>query len=70
MATTHRTQPDADPRHMPAIAAMTPGERLQQAFGWIGFANELRGIARREEGRPRRQKRTQSAPGGRSSHAR
>jgi hypothetical protein len=70
MATSLHTGSDGDARHMTAIAAMTLGERLQQAFGWIDFANELRGIARREEGGPRRPKPTQSAPGGRSSRAR
>jgi transcriptional regulator with XRE-family HTH domain len=35
-----------DPRHRRAVRRMTPGERLEQAAGWSGFAAELRGQAR------------------------
>jgi transcriptional regulator with XRE-family HTH domain len=35
-----------DPRHRAAVRRMTPGERLEQAAGWGGFAAELRGRAR------------------------
>lgn len=36
----------ADPGHAAAIRRMTPGERLEQAAAWGGFAAELRGRAR------------------------
>jgi transcriptional regulator with XRE-family HTH domain len=39
---THR----GDPRHREAVRRMTPGERLEQAAGWSGFAGALRGQAR------------------------
>jgi len=35
-----------DPRHRNAVRRLTPGERLEQAAGWSGFAAELRGRAR------------------------
>ena len=38
-----------DPNHAEAIKQMTPGERLEQAAGWIGFASDLRGAARGAE---------------------
>ena len=33
--------------HTAAIRAMSPGERIEQAAGWSGFASELRGKAAR-----------------------
>jgi transcriptional regulator with XRE-family HTH domain len=36
-----------DPRHREAVRQMTPGERLEQAAAWGGFAGELRGKAAR-----------------------
>jgi transcriptional regulator with XRE-family HTH domain len=35
----------ADAGHAAAIRAMSPGERIEQAAGWSGFASELRGKA-------------------------
>lgn len=34
-----------DPQHFAAVKRMSPGERLEQAAGWISFAGELRGKA-------------------------
>ena len=39
------SQHRGDPNHAQAIEQMTPGERLERAAGWIGFASELRGAA-------------------------
>jgi transcriptional regulator with XRE-family HTH domain len=30
-----------DPRHLAAEAQLTPGERLERAFAWTGFNDEL-----------------------------
>lgn len=35
-----------DPVHAERVRRMTPGERLEQAAEWSGFASELRGRAR------------------------
>lgn len=35
-----------EPAHLAAIRRLTPGERIEQAAGWGGFAAELRGRAR------------------------
>jgi transcriptional regulator with XRE-family HTH domain len=35
-----------DPVHAERVRQMTPGERLEQAAEWSGFASELRGRAR------------------------
>ena len=37
----------ADAGHAAAIRALSPGERIEQATGWSGFASELRGKAAR-----------------------
>ncbi|MDP9189624.1 MAG: helix-turn-helix domain-containing protein [Actinomycetota bacterium] len=34
-----------EPAHREAVMRMTPGERLEQASAWSGFASELRGKA-------------------------
>jgi hypothetical protein len=64
-----RIEHDGDPRHMAAQAAMTPAERLDRAFDWIEFANEIRGIARRQEDGRCKPTPTPSGSAGRSSRA-
>lgn len=41
----------ADPHHFATVRRMSPGQRVEQAAAWQGFAAEVRGKARNGQGR-------------------
>lgn len=48
--TTSRLESDHDPAHLAAELRLTPGERLERAFAWTAFNEELRRAGSRGRG--------------------